>query len=760
MATLTDDLMRLCLRLDIDGRKALITLARSQTIPDPYSSPLLFAKVRRVLNELVTEDEFHSLSNSNVTAEGRSVISLITSPILTGLVIVHALGVDLPDGQVLMGRNASFDKEFAATQTRRRESLWNWDSLLDAGLSSDPIIHPDFPSLSKLQRSIRPNLLRFREQIKGRTIFPHYTNRGVSSETIDILRNKMNRHCGFKVSGNRSTFHRGINWLRVTSKDIVHHYIRSGHWIPGKTQMKQAWTPSNILPRTYFCWSGTDIANSSYLRNFFNSLADCFDPSHRHNRVQPSWLKRSQPDSSFAFYDLTSFTSWFHEHVPFLRAVARYFRNVDVYCLGHGLSLSQCTIGDLVDSYIDWCADFSEFCIRSSLYPELGQSGSVEFTHQCAGFLGIPGNLVMCTLPHALSLASLFDHPHSLQVPGDDVGLETFGEDHWYDSMRCASTLGVLQYEKVYRLPETSVYLKRLVLDLGSHLSLAPMLIYPLLPFLRSPSSTYQSNRFRLPPKDKLIERACSVMVTFMRDLWTLRHGELSADEAHIILLFLRRVHDQVGIPYGAIFQGLLYGEDGFERPEGQPSVTLKFPVDEDDCVFHNPDIWFAQRYVNVMAIRTVSDHEVSERFTELEYGTQIIVENRKVWRFLEDMGYVKVIGIPGEVVHLVGADARDAYLSATEPNLRLVRVLSSLSHSDLVALQICPEFDDIEFSLPSSVVERSRDYANRSWVYSRYIDLDQPSVSDFYRSRSTFSARKDVSPSLSPEPDDISMYY
>jgi hypothetical protein len=34
-----------------------MTLARSQTIPDPYSSPLLFAKVRRVLNELVIEDQ-------------------------------------------------------------------------------------------------------------------------------------------------------------------------------------------------------------------------------------------------------------------------------------------------------------------------------------------------------------------------------------------------------------------------------------------------------------------------------------------------------------------------------------------------------------------------------------------------------------------------------------------------------------------------------------------------------------------------------
>jgi hypothetical protein len=758
METLLDDLMAFCSKLTFNERKALITLARSQSMPVESDSPILFSKVRPILDKLVVDPPYVDVDIDTLNPIGSIVYRLLSSPLTTGILIVYALGVQLSDSEVQYGKEVSFTKELCATQTVRRSGEWNWSAFYAPHRFRESIVHPLFPQLSPLQQLFSKGASRLRSSMKGRIILPHYSRRGVSSESSRYLLNK--KTYSRKICGERSTFHRKLDRRNVSSLDIVHHYVRTNEWIPGKTELKQRWYPSGLLPRTYFSWSGTDIATAGYLRDFFNDLGDSFPPTHRRNRVKPDWLSTTQFDGGFLFYDLISFTSWFHEQEPFLRATGDYFSGIPVFLVGYDLTLSEHDLGSLIHGYVEWTTSYSPFVVKDGT---LGQHWDPddEFKHQCAGFLGIPGNLVTCTIPHGLAQAAHYADEHELQVPGDDVGAFYKSEQQWKDVMVCASTLGSLQYDKVFRLPQLSIYLKRLVVDLGRSITLAPMLIYPLLPYLIDPTvRDFRSTQYRLPDRKKLHSRAARVLVSFQRDLWSMTKGELDPNVAEIVIVLLRRIHDMTGLPYGAIFQGRLYGSDDPENEHHYTDIAVKFDVEDDLFPYCNPDLVFAGRYVTRMTVRDTAGLEVTENIEELSAGDRIYVRNSKGWRFLEDMGFVDILGIPGEKIELVGSDARDAFLFATEPTLREVRVLSDLRTHQLVAVGVIPPPDVASYILPEAD-KVSFDYNLQSWRYRRYVDLDDVRSAGFYgRSREWVNdGLSNTRSSLSPEPDGVLDY-
>jgi len=722
------ELAHFCTQLTPSERKALITLARSQSIPGESDSPILFGKTAPILNKLCLHPPFDNLLTNTLTRVGHIVIRMVLSPLLTGLLIVITLGMPLSDDDVQIEKSKSFNKELVATQTRRKAGEWNWSQILGGQLQRDSMIHPMFPRLSPLQHSFRSSLFQFRRRMSGRIILPHYSRRGISSESASHLIHRVDKRARM-ISSPRRTFHKNLDPSNVTSRDVIHHYIRTGAWIHGRTEMKQRWYPNGLQPRTYFAWGADAIACSTYLRVFFNDLADCFPPTHRHNRVQPDWLlDDSIPPGGFFFYDLTSFTSWFHEQVPFLEALSEYFKDTYVYLVGDGLSLSYHSIGSLIDGYTRWCNDFPEFIVSRSLSGSDSMDAPMSFKHLCAGFLGIPGNLAMCTLPHGLAMASNFDDGRQLQVPGDDVGASYWSALDLLDKKICATTLGTLQMEKVYHLPEISVYLKRLVIDRGNSITLADMLIFPLLPYLVDRTGDTSSSIYRLPPPDQIVKRACSVLVTFMRDLWNLTKGDLNQYESSLILSFLRGIHDRLKIPYGAVWQSRYFCDEGPLRKDSLVGVVIKFPVDDEAYLVSDPDLRFADRFVEVMHIRSTADVEVTSVTEGLSEGMTLYVPKRRGWTFLEDMGYVELGGIPGEVLTLVGPDAKTAFLNAHEPNLREVRVLCDIGVECLRSVGIISSEDEVSYFIsPSEILGTvSRDLrTEQSWRYSRYVDLD-----------------------------------
>jgi hypothetical protein len=415
----------------------------------------------------------------------------------------------------------------------------------------------------------------------------------------------------------------------------------------------------------------------------------------------------------------------------------------------------------MIDNYIRWCNDFPSFILSRKLSKDVVDI--VSYSHQCAGFLGIPGNLITCTLPHGLAIASYYSEEHQLQVPGDDIGASFWTENHKYDVLRLALSLGVLQYDKVYFLPQLCIYLKRLVINLGKSIQLAEMLIYPLLPYLL-PRDAQRGNlpaQFRLPDPADVTRRACAVLAAFHRDLWDITGGVLSSSDNSLILSFLRGVHVMMHIPQGAVFQSRLYGEDGFTEHPDLQGVTIKFPVDDDDCLYYDPVLSFASRYVETMRIRLTSDVKVTEDIQDLYVGQTIYVPKKRGWTFLEDMGYVDIVGIPGEIITLYGVDAKEAFLMSKEPNLREIRVLCDIKVCQLVSLGILQSSDSNLGEFIGGYGEVVRDIrSEQSWRYGRYIDLDNPK--GFGRSSKGVRdnwGRLDRQ-SLSPEPQDVALDY
>lgn len=708
-----------CSRLDFKERKALLLLSRFQNLPDPDTSHIIFHKTQHLTNKLVFHPPYNGIFDLNL--DGEQLLSLITQPIFAGLVISFALGVELSPDQVASGVDESFRKEFKATQTIRKPSTWDWDAIL-SGDSRPTVVHIGQPRLSPLQMKFSRSLRSFRSSYNGRIVLPHYSRRGISSITAGLFERRFRVHKDVYYSKN--SLYKAIDLSNVTSLDIVRHYIRTGIWIRGDTEMKQKWYPNGLLPRTYFSWGGMSISASAYLRGFFNELVDQFAPTQRHNRVQPDWLCRSENNlgTQFAFYDLTSFTSWFHEHVPFLHSLARYFTGTSVDHVGPFLSLATYDVGDLIRCYIRHCNDFPRFQVAKGLMKEASEI--LNLSHQCAGFLGIPGNLATCTLPHGLAMASRFENEHQLQVPGDDVGFEYDGEDDMHDSLKVALSLGSLQMDKVFNLPDGSIYLKRLVIDEGVSIQLADMLIYPLLPFLISPQGEYTQQHYGPLNRDQLSRRTSGVVVSFLRQLWGIKQGNLSFQAQSTILTFLRYIHLRTRLPQGAIFQGELC--DGSEPEISLSGIQLKFPVDEDDCLLYDPDLSFASRHVEIMRIRLTSEVLLTEDIRDLDVGRRIFVPQKKGWRFLEDMGYVRIHGIPGPVVTLIGVEAKDAFLTAKEPNLREIEVLLPLKVENMVAVGILPpNFALGEVHAGFGFVDRDLK-TEQLWRYSsRYVDLD-----------------------------------
>jgi len=229
----------------------------------------------------------------------------------------------------------------------------------------------------------------------------------------------------------------------------------------------------------------------------------------------------------------------------------------------------------------------------------------------------------------------------------------------------------------------------------------------------------------------------------------------LTSDEKTILHSFQVLVHDLVGLPRGAVFQGRLQS-DG-EEINNLASVKLKFSAEDADDLMYNPDSLFASKYVNHMSIRLTVGLECSRIEDGLRRGDRLIVHAGKRWSFLEDMGYVKILGIPGEIVNLVGADARAAYETAARPPFREVVAEDDVSTEQLISLGILEE-EGLDMSDTSSYV----DVNSRSFRFRPYIDWDAPGRGREIKRGSTWRtddpyASRD---SLSPEPVDLSDLY
>jgi hypothetical protein len=443
--------------------------------------------------------------------------------------------------------------------------------------------------------------------------------------------------------------------------------------------------------------------------------------------VQPDWLrasKRPVEPPNFLFYDLTSFTSWFSEHEPFLRALSEEFSDVEIICLGEDLSLQLKNVGGLIGEYIRIANDFPEFYIGSTV--PLDFSNQV-FRHQCAGFLGVPGNLVTCTLPHALAQSTNLEYRHEEQVPGDDVGVIYRTPTEYALRLEIAESLGVIQRTKVYTSEQAALYLKRQVLYDGSNVQLAHMLIYPLLPYLVPADSTNKDfHQYRPPSHEDITVRTCQVLTTFVRNFFRFTRGSPTPAQTEFAFAIYRAIHERTGLTRRGIVQGRVDWDDD-DCTGGFRDVAVKFPCAMRFFGGVDPDARFADECVTQFTTREVRESDIRQDFDAgVSIGETLTVQRSGAWSFLEQMGYVEEVDrVGGEKVDHVGFDAKYHYLYSLRPQVRTFRCNVDLSVSQLASVGLISEIKDGEFrSLRNFSTFTSR---VRGYQTSRFVDLDRP---------------------------------
>jgi len=327
-------------------------------------------------------------------------------------------------------------------ETTRRAPVINWNVIFREGFAGLPLLE-SAPVNDTLNKNIRNVLLSLKADYQGVMIYPYPSKKGVSQETAQDF---------WFNSSTWETNH--LPFKQVTPYQLLEVYLQNGEKVHGASEMRQKWYPTGLKPRTYFAQGGSAFWASTYLRGFFNELADRFVPTNRFSRVDVSRLKLTSEDGRFVIYDFSNFTSNFSEQYPFLKELAAFFEGCTVRLAGPDLTPIYADLGNLIDDYAEICNDLPEYWVGDSVCREV----STSLTHMQAGFLGVFGNLMTCTVPHGLAVRQHVHSDDQQMTAGDDGVAEPFAEEPF---QRTLDLLGDAAPEKHFTSNERAIVLKK-----------------------------------------------------------------------------------------------------------------------------------------------------------------------------------------------------------------------------------------------------------------------------------------------------------
>lgn len=488
----------------------------------------------------------------------------------------------------------------------------------------------------------------FRNNIRYRKIWPHGTSRGVSRQARESLKD-------LRRNEDTPWLSREEEKRPITSIDVVKHFIFNGSWATGVCEMKQKWYPAQLTPRTYFAQGGTAIRASCYLRNFFNDFTDTYYPTERHARVDGSRLVCPE-GGHFVIYDLTSFTSNFHEQKEFLRSMADFFRGTIVFLVGHGLSLQEASLGDLIDDYCTEINDLPEYEFNKGIL-DLTMD-SITFIHHVAGFLGVPGNLATCTLAHGVAVGSVLGSTDQQSTAGDDGNVGVKDEDHESLVIRTVKLLGDLNQDKVSSTKDTKQgsYLKRPFKQIGERGKLVERIDYPLLGSINLMVSDDPRFLYLATDRSKLRKSIASSIARFIRKLFEFTQGEYFEGELHFILSFLNDAYSKAALPQSGMVRKM-YGSS-LDAESFKIDAAVVFPL-HGRYLLRDPDQLLTEEFLPwVVEVPASTDEIISFQYGEaMCKGDTFHGRNHSTLNKLVKLGFLE--REESERICIVGEEAR-----------------------------------------------------------------------------------------------------
>jgi hypothetical protein len=642
--TAYDDIRDFVLSLNYADLKPCITLVRYGIVPSPHETALWSKLPDSLLSKLFSGDP----TLTQPSEIGRLFFEVSTNPLISSIIISLALSVKPTAHQIKESFKESVSKEVKVMESSPRSAEINWDVFFN------PIPgqcfatrHQRFDATPQILQ-IHSSFKRFRSRLSFSRIWPYATTRGISKTSqIELLKTREIQP-GVPLTNSDQS---------ICSLDIVRHFIHHGVWISGCCELKQKWYPHGLSPRTYFAQGGDAIRVSSYLRSFFNDFTDTYIPTERFSRVDGSRLE-CPPGGHFFIYDLTSFTSNFHEQEPFLRSMASFFRETTVFLIGPNLSLIEQQVGDLIDEYCDIVNVLPAYRLNKEIL-DIGWPFP-ELHHRVAGFLGVPGNIASCTLAHGISVgASLQDVSHQ-SAAGDDgnAGVTDISEPEVIKTVKLLGTFHDEKGSSTKHTPNAS-YLKRRFEQVGLQGRMYSRVDFPLLGAV----NTLESRDLRFPKlsedRGRVRKSVASSTAKVFRDLFAETWGEIAVDVAEFALAFLSEVYSKAGLPRHGMVRKM-YGSD-LESKTNRIEAAVVFPIHER-YLRRDPDLVLCEEFLPwSLEVPIRSDVELSFHVGEgWDAGQSFLCRSSRSLEQLVRLGYV--VRKESERKTVYGVEAREYF--------------------------------------------------------------------------------------------------
>lgn len=709
--TAYDSVRRFVLALEEHELKPCITLVRYGITPTPSVQALWSKLPQSLLKKLfVTPIELAQPSES-----GEIFFNVSNNPLISSTIISLALSVRPSANQVIQAYRDSVSKEVKVMEGLSAPAKINWNCFFDPIPGQCYVLPHQQHDCTPQVLEIHSAFHRFREKIRYSRIWPYGTTRGISrSAELSAIRLR-------ELSKTKIGLVNDIGGL--CSLDLVRLYIHEGVWSSGVCELKQRWYASGLTPRTYFAQGGDAIRVSSYLRSFFNDFTDTFLPTERYSRVDGSRL--TCPDGGYFFiYDLTSFTSNFHEQESFLRSMATFFRETTVFLIGPHLSLIESSVGDLIDEYCDVVNHLPPYEFNKGIL-DFGLD-ALHFFHHVAGFLGVPGNLASCTLAHGIAIGVNLTSTSHQSTAGDDgnVGVTEQTEPAIVKTVRA---LGLFNREKgsSTQLTPHGSYLKRRFEQVGNQGKMTERVDYPLLGAVNS--FVTRDPRFpKLSENRSQIRRSmASSCAKVFRDIFRLSGGQAETGVFDYALAFLSDVYSKVQLPTSGMVRKM-YGSDS-DRETKRVDAAVVFPLSMR-YLKRDPDVVLCEEFLPWFIEVPVGTDEIVS-FPEGKgwfVGEKVRGRSSRALEQLVRLGFIEKAETERIVVY--GVEARDYFRRIVSEDFREQEFeytpLFDLSPLQLQSIGLSG-YDELSWKRQ---FKTSSAFTTSNFSFRRkYADLDRP---------------------------------
>jgi hypothetical protein len=463
-------------------RKSIVTLCRAQKVPTRREARILSFQAFGSSSGI---DAPRNKPNQLMDAVG-PVKKYIESPIYSGYILDLARACAPSREELKEIMDNSWDKELNACMTERETSTLNFAAIFDSSRHTEEFI-PGVKARPEVNQYIHQLLVDWRDSfVEGQPLYPRMSSKASSRATARLGSQLFPNWTRWKAAGKDKLF---------SQKVMERILCESGIELEGPCEMRQKLYRAGIVPRTYFAQGGSAYRSSKFLQDPCSKLVDVLPTSNHLLRLIPTNLQLGHRDQHVFIYDLTSFTSLFREFLPFIRQLANLCRGFDV-CTWDGFHGERfMDFGDLWDDYADVNASNPSFSVERA-----GLDTDQFFYHMCAGFLGVYGNLMLCTFLHAVVVLAVIGDTTRCYTAGDDGGVVvmcllvlewgTRREDpptsanHPYDDVAilfyALSLLGIIEWSKVFTTQEEgAIALKRPLAQVEGHLMSPQMVVWP-----------------------------------------------------------------------------------------------------------------------------------------------------------------------------------------------------------------------------------------------------------------------------------------